>query len=89
MHKMPKEVLPLKILPSLKNTQVVENIDNYFDFSVLIRMLFSCLKDADILDTDKFLHPESIYIFSPKNNTRTFAKIGASFEEYFQTRYRS
>lgn len=66
MHEMPKEVRPLKILPPLMNTQVIENVDNCFDLSVFIRMLFSCLKDADILDTDKFQHPEKYIRFQSK-----------------------
>ena len=29
-----------------------------FDYGIVIRMLFSCLKDADNLCTEKFMHPE-------------------------------
>ena len=66
---IPKDVCPFDFTPPLVNTQIIENIgDNCFEYSVLMRMLFSCLKDADILDTDKFQHPEK-YKQSQKNKT--------------------
>lgn len=55
-QSMPTEVhKPNKITP-LQNVETIESINNKFDFSVFMRMLFSCLKDADILDTEKFMN---------------------------------
>ena len=55
-QSMPAEVHKPKEIAPLQNVETIESIDNEFDFSVFMRMLFSCLKDADILDTEKFMN---------------------------------
>lgn len=44
-----------QILPSIK--QYNKN-NPYYSISFLIKMLYSCLVDADFLDTEKFMNPE-------------------------------
>lgn len=55
-QSMPAEVHKPKEITPLQNVKTIESIDNEFYFSVFMRMLFSCLKDADILDTEKFMN---------------------------------
>ncbi len=55
-QSMPAEVHKPKEITPLQNVETIESIDNEFDLSVFMRMLFSCLKDADILDTEKFMN---------------------------------
>lgn len=56
---IPKEVL----IPELQSCTMprLQNLKSY-DLHHLVRMLFSCLVDADSLDTEGFLNPEQSYL---------------------------
>lgn len=58
-------------LPGLK--------DNPLGFSLAVRMLFSCLVDADFLDTERFLQPER---FSARQNVPTVADLCDAFDAF-------
>lgn len=47
-----------------------------------IRMLFSCLVDADYLDTERFMNPES---FAKRGNYNTFKELKVLFDNHMAT----
>jgi len=48
------------IARQLADTRSLEESDQGYSFSFLIRMIFSCLTDADFLDTEEFMNKEKI-----------------------------
>lgn len=73
---IPKEVLVPKsqscAMPRLQNLKS-------YDLHHLVRMLFSCLVDADSLDTEEFMNPEQA---SLRGTHTTMAELLGKLEEY-------
>ena len=62
-YRLDKEVEPVEIEPTSKEVPSISflKIDPQrigFQLQFFVRMIFSCLVDADFLDTEKFLNPE-------------------------------
>ena len=61
-HKKMSSVIPNEVTPCDLNTQLSIPSSliklSAFDYATVIRMLFSCLKDADNLCTEKFMQPQ-------------------------------
>ena len=55
-QNLPTEIHKSNKTTLLLNVEAIESLDKEFDFSVFMRMLFSCLKDADIIDTENFMN---------------------------------
>ncbi|MFZ5538953.1 MAG: CRISPR-associated endonuclease Cas3'' [Pseudomonadota bacterium] len=53
--------------------------DNPLGFALAVRMLFSCLVDADFLDTERFLQPER---FAARTRVPTIADLAEAFEAF-------
>ena len=63
-----EEILP-KIPQTLGEIEFLQNIDNNFKFEFATRMIFSCLVDADFLDTEKHYRngaERKVFEFKPK-----------------------
>lgn len=73
---IPKEVL----IPESQSCamQRQQNLKSY-DLHHLVRMLFSCLVDADSLDTEEFMNPEQA---SLRGTHTTMAELLGKLEEY-------
>ncbi len=52
------------------------------DFQLWIRMLFSCLVDADYLDTERFMQPE---VFFKRGRFATIALLKEKFDTYMES----
>lgn len=59
-----------------------------FRFSFFVRMLFSCLVDADFLDTEAFLNPE-VAGSRPRWPSNILEELGRCLEEYVKCRFSS
>jgi CRISPR-associated endonuclease/helicase Cas3 len=64
-------IAALKTLPGLQ--------ENPLGFALAVRMLFSCLVDADFLDTERFLQPEK---FSARADVPSIAHLTAAFDAF-------
>jgi CRISPR-associated endonuclease/helicase Cas3 len=53
--------------------------DNPLGFSLAVRVLFSCLVDADFLDTERFLQPER---FAARAHVPTVAELCGAFDAF-------
>lgn len=53
--------------------------DNPLGFALAVRMLFSCLVDADFLDTEHFLQPER---FAARAHVPAIADLAEAFEDF-------
>lgn len=53
--------------------------DNPLGFALAIRMLFSCLVDADFLDTERFLRPEK---YAARSDAPSIAELSAEFDRF-------
>lgn len=76
MQKFPEEVN--QHIPDLELEQPSVRLDNK-DVSHLVRMLFSCLVDADRLDTERFMHPLE---FMHRGTVTTMADLKRSLNTY-------
>jgi CRISPR-associated endonuclease/helicase Cas3 len=68
-----KELTNLPFIPGKKNIG--------FQRSFLIRMLFSCVKDADFLDTEKFMKPEK---FASRKGYPDLAKLDKKLDRHLK-----
>ncbi len=64
-------ITALRALPGL--------VENPIGFALSVRMLFSCLVDADFLDTEQFLQPER---FAARSAVPTIAELCAAFSAF-------
>ena len=55
--------------------------NGYHEFHLWIRMLFSCLVDADYLDTEKFMQPEKS---AHRKGYKTLSRLKILFDEYME-----
>lgn len=64
------------------NISKKENAEKHKEyFHLWVRMLFSCLVDADFLDTEKFMNPEQ---HSERGNYLSMIKLKERFDKYMQ-----
>lgn len=70
-----KEFLSELQLPALKMAPV----RNTRDLHLWVRMLYSCLVDADFLDTERFMSPEN---FSLRENNISLKELQARFDSF-------
>jgi CRISPR-associated endonuclease/helicase Cas3 len=73
--------LPAFVLSAKKSGR---NQPSGFSMTFFTRMLFSCLKDADCLDTEAFLEPEK---FSRRGNYPTLEELKSKYDDYIQTMF--
>lgn len=76
----------IDLLPFPTHSPIKPGIDLGFQFSFLIRMLFSCVVDADSLDAEKFDQPRR---FELRRHEADFADMLRRFEAYMNMRYGS
>lgn len=57
--------------------------DSPLGFSFAVRMLFSCLVDADFLDTERFLQPER---FAARSDVPGIAQLSSAFDRFIAER---
>lgn len=67
------------ITPSLPHWST---IPKPYDFSNIIRMLFSCLVDADFLDTERYMNPEESKL---RGGKKTLAELEPCLDRYLAT----
>ena len=67
---LPQEISKNKIESELNIPSFLRNLSPS-DYSHVIRMLFSCLKDADCLDTERFMNYETYSLRSKNKSTLT------------------
>lgn len=72
---IPKEIPPIKLDIQLEKPA----LQSCEDITHLCRMLFSCLVDADYLDTEKFMNPQDN---SLRNKSNNIASLKESLENY-------
>lgn len=77
--KLPSEILKDKIETKLDIPQFLSGLSPS-EYSHIIRMLFSCLKDADCLDTERFMNYKS-YCSRTQNKT-PLAELLPLLEDY-------
>ncbi len=65
---------------SLDKVATVWNELDEDDYQLLVRMLFSCLVDADFLDTERFMSPDKS--FARQNAKASLKEMRAQLEEY-------
>ncbi|WP_297162054.1 CRISPR-associated helicase Cas3' [uncultured Porphyromonas sp.] len=65
---------------SLDKVATVWNELDEDDYQLLVRMLFSCLVDADFLDTERFMTPDKS--FARQNAKASLKEMRAQLEEY-------
>ena len=70
-----KEFLSDIKIPALKTAPV----KNPRDLHLWVRMLFSCLVDADFLDTERFMSPEN---FALRENSLSLKELKARFDSF-------
>ncbi len=71
---LPKEIFDFKDLNPPANRQLPPE-----HIHLWIRMLFSCLVDADYLDTERFMNPES---FSKRGKYDSISELNLFFEDF-------
>jgi len=71
-------------VPDLRSFQpkIQYNINPGFTFSFYIRMLYSCLVDADFFDTERFIDPDKS---SLRGNYDTFDTLAERFDRHMDT----
>ena len=72
---------------SLDKVATVWNELDEDDYQLLVRMLFSCLVDADFLDTERFMTPDKSLVrqsakVSPEEMRKQLEEMRAQLEEY-------
>lgn len=81
-----KELLQL-VESHIKQHQPFENVKLFSkmkseeDFNHLVRLLFSCLVDADFLDTERFMNPDS---FAKRGQFKSLTELKGDFDHYMQ-----
>ena len=70
-----KEFLNNIKLPTLKTVPV----KNFRDLHLWVRMLFSCLVDADFLDTERFMSPENFFL---RENNISLMDLQSRFDSF-------
>lgn len=73
--------IPERIKNSYLTPEVPLLNNGYQEFHLWIRMLFSCLVDADYLDTEKFMQPKRSEL---RSGYKTLFELKASFDKYME-----
>lgn len=64
-----------------ENVKLLSKMKSEESFNHLVRLLFSCLVDADFLDTERFMNPES---FAKRSRFKTLTELSGYFDHYMQ-----
>lgn len=73
--------IPVKLLEKVKlNPPIGKSIDPK-QMNLWVRMLFSCLVDADYLDTERFMNPES---FARRGKYDSLSELKSRFDIYME-----